>query len=221
MNLANGGCKEDLADALTLGGIADHNVKCRWKERVNHMKLKNEIVSSNVKYQDVPQFEDHSYLAYINAQAVDLGLEPRFDFVHPIEEDNGEVFLSTYYEQQEERNKDFGQDPVTYLCLCPSCSSNLRDLTIGQCETTDGNKNNKVNEEVVNQDQDSPTKTNKNTNFVVSTTPNQNSQVAQLLPMVSTPTPKLPITFSAGSASISAASAPKRADVTRPTNSPP
>ena len=38
-HLANTGCGKVLADALTLSGTANHNVKARWKEQVNKQKL--------------------------------------------------------------------------------------------------------------------------------------------------------------------------------------
>ena len=46
-----------------------------------------------------------------------------FDFVVTPGEDNGEVFLSKYLEQQELRNSTVGQDKVTKLCNCHGCQT--------------------------------------------------------------------------------------------------
>jgi hypothetical protein len=50
-HLANTGSGNKLADALTFGGTCDHNVKARWKEKVNEQKLLGvdiDVVQSNI-----------------------------------------------------------------------------------------------------------------------------------------------------------------------------
>jgi hypothetical protein len=124
-HLANTGCGKALADALTMGGTADYNVKARWKENVNKQKLLGTDVAGTVEYLDEPRFYDHSYLHLLNNRAISLGLDPIFDFVVPPREENGEVFLSKYFEEQEKRNSTVGQDKKTKLCNCLNCRAYL------------------------------------------------------------------------------------------------
>jgi hypothetical protein len=124
-HLANRGSGKELADALTLGGTADHNVKARWKEKVNKEKLLGKDIHGTVEYQDEPEFYDHSYLHLLNCRARSRGLDPIFEYVVPPGEDNGEVFLSKYYEQQEKRNETVGQDSETKRCNCRNCKDYL------------------------------------------------------------------------------------------------
>ena len=122
-HLANTGSGKSLADALTMGGTADHNVKARWKEQVNKMKLLGMEIDGTVEYLEEPRFFDHSHLDLLNRRAIRLGLDPIFDFVVPPREDNGEVFLSKYFEQQQKRNSSVGQDKETKLCNCRHCQA--------------------------------------------------------------------------------------------------
>jgi hypothetical protein len=122
-HLANTGCGKELADALTLGGTADHNIKARWREFVNKQKLLGQDVDGTVEYSEQPPFWDHSYLHLLNCRATSLGLPAIFDFVVEPGEDNGEVFLSQYFEQQDKRNSTVGQDTTTKLCNCVKCQA--------------------------------------------------------------------------------------------------
>jgi hypothetical protein len=122
-HLANTGSGKVLADALTLGGTADYNIKARWKEQVNKQKLLGLDIHGTVEYSEEPPFYDHSYLDLLNRRAISLGVDPIFDFVVPPGEDNGEVFLSKYFEQQEKRNSTVGQDKTTKLCNCLHCQA--------------------------------------------------------------------------------------------------
>ena len=112
-----------LADALTLGGTADYNAKARWKEQVNKLKLLGADIDGNLEYLDEPRYWDHSYLHLLNCQAISVGLDPIFDFVVTPSEDNDEVFVSKYFEQQEQRNSTVGQDNKTKLCNCRHCQA--------------------------------------------------------------------------------------------------
>jgi hypothetical protein len=121
-HLANTGCGKELADALTLGGTADHNIKARWREDVNKNKLLGKDIHGTVEYSEEPAFWDHSYLDLLNRRAISLGLDPIFEFVVvPPREGNGEVFLSKYFEEQQNRNLTVGQDKTTKLCNCRHC----------------------------------------------------------------------------------------------------
>jgi hypothetical protein len=120
-HLANTGTNKDLADTLTLGGTAKNNVKCRWKHHVNQKKLDGADIKIPGNFEDEPPFWDHSLLASINAEATRHGLASLFDFVAPIEEDNGEEFLSEYFTSQMDRNETVGQDNRTSFCKCSTC----------------------------------------------------------------------------------------------------
>jgi hypothetical protein len=122
-HLANTGSGKELADALTLGGTANHNVKARWKEQVNKQRLLGKDVHGTLEYAEEPEFYDHSYLDLLNRRGISLGWGQMFDFIVPPREDNGEVFLSTYFEDQEKRNSTVGQDEKTKLCNCHHCQA--------------------------------------------------------------------------------------------------
>ena len=124
-HLANTGSGKELADALTLGGTADYNVKARWREHVNKKKLLGQEIPGSVEYLDEPRFFDHSRLEGLNRRAIGLGLRPIFDFIVTPGKDTGEVFLSKYHEQQEKRNSSVSQDKGTKLCLCRHCRAYL------------------------------------------------------------------------------------------------
>jgi hypothetical protein len=122
-HLANTGSGSVLADALTLGGTANHNVKARWKDQVNKQKLLGQDIHGTQEYAEEPEFYDHSYLDLLNRRGISLGWGKMFDFVVTPREDNGEVFLSKYFEQQEKRNSTVGQDQMTKLCNCLHCQA--------------------------------------------------------------------------------------------------
>jgi hypothetical protein len=109
-HLANTGSRKVLADALTLGGTANHNVEARWKEQVNKQKLLGKEIHGTLEYSEEPEFYDHSYLDLLNLHGISLGWGQMFEFIVPPRKDNGEVFLSKYFEQQEKRNSAVGQD---------------------------------------------------------------------------------------------------------------
>ena len=102
---------------------------------INKKKLNGSEIDLPVEYQDIPQVENHSYLAYLNSQARNLGLSDAFEEVTPVKPDNGEVFLSEYFVEQNQRNATTGQDAKTHLCLCSSCLSFTNDLRRNRSET--------------------------------------------------------------------------------------
>jgi hypothetical protein len=77
-----------LADTLT-----PHSWRCCRKQSKAAMEA-----------WDKPCFYDHSFLQFLNEQAKGLGLPLVFVDVHKIDIDNGEVFLSKYFDQQMARN---------------------------------------------------------------------------------------------------------------------
>jgi hypothetical protein len=120
-HMANTGSGRELADALTLAGTGDHNIKARWRGHVNKAKLEGKEIPGTVELEGEPPFWDHSYLHLLNCRAESLGLQPIFDFVTLPSDDNGEVFLSEYFEQQKRRNESVGCDKGTKFCNCPIC----------------------------------------------------------------------------------------------------
>jgi len=127
-----------LADIIAMGGVAEWNVVCRWKEHVNRAKLEGQKLAIDAQWEDEPLFWDHSLLSLVNGMADRQGLARPFDFVTPIGDDNGEVFLSEYFLKQMERNETLGQDSLTSMCKCTECKSYLpiridRDGNEGDC----------------------------------------------------------------------------------------
>jgi hypothetical protein len=120
-HLANTGSGRVLADALTLGGTGNHNVKARWKEEINKQKLLGEDMHGTQEYMDQPEFYDHSYLDLLNRRGICLGWGKMFDFIVKPSDDNDEIFVSKYFEQQQKRNETVGQDEKTKLCNCRPC----------------------------------------------------------------------------------------------------
>jgi hypothetical protein len=75
------------------------------------------------------------------------GLLPIFDNVHPVGENNGEVYLSKYFEEQMVRNQTVGQDKKTSMYQCPTCTTYMLKNTQQQTslfapEQKDNNANN-------------------------------------------------------------------------------
>ena len=121
-HFGNSGMNRKLADTLTLGGTTEYNVKMRWKAKINKRRLAGEIVDIPGDFVDLPRFFDHSLLHYLNGLAQNCGLPAIFNDIHPVRENNGEVYLSKYFEAQMVRNQNFGQDQKTSMCLCPTCT---------------------------------------------------------------------------------------------------
>ena len=114
-----------LADVLTLGGTADYNIRCRFRLKINKQRLEGDADAGSGPFGDLPCFFDHSLLSWLNAKASSLGLPPIFRNVNQPVDDNGEVFLSKYFVQQQERNEKMKGDPASAMCLCDSCVSYL------------------------------------------------------------------------------------------------
>lgn len=140
-NMANTGSGKELADALTLAGTGDHNNKARWKEYVNNKKLSGVEIPGTVEYEDEPPFWDHSYLDLLNRKAESLGMDHLFRFVTPPSQDNGEVFLSKYFEQQQERTKKGEASSTDKFCSCPSCRGYVPPVNSSPEQAEASNKN--------------------------------------------------------------------------------
>jgi hypothetical protein len=101
----------------------------RWKAKINKRKLAGEIVDIPGDFVDLPRFYDHSFLHHLNERAKKCGLPPVFDDVHLVGKNNGEVYLSKYFEQQMVRNQTVGQDKKTSMCQCQTCTTYLSKNT--------------------------------------------------------------------------------------------
>ena len=154
-HFGNTGMHRKLADTLTLGGTTEYNVKQRWKARINQQRLDGASVDILTAFVHLPRFYDHSFLQYLNDTAKKCGLLPIFDGVNPIRENNGETFLSKYFEEQMVRNEKVKQDPKTALCLCPTCTAHMKNARIASGRQEEEGKNN-VNQamEIGNADND-------------------------------------------------------------------
>ena len=123
----NGGMNRRLADCLNLRGTAEYNLQCRWKMHVRRQFFDNNARPDLPKSMDShPLFLDHSRLQMINDMAIEKQVATPFDFVTPIpDRNNGERFLSVYYEEQCERNlvEHFDSTVAThrFLCRCSAC----------------------------------------------------------------------------------------------------
>jgi hypothetical protein len=119
---ANGGMRKELADALTLGGVCEGNVKKRWRYASNKKKQAGLVDTPTASFANIPVYFDHSYLHHLNGLAASGGLDPIFDDVRvPPSSNNGDVYLSKYFDPQQIRNQTTKQDLKTKMCLCTPC----------------------------------------------------------------------------------------------------
>ena len=113
-HFGNTGMNKQIADTLTLGGAAEYNLKQRWKHGTKPVGIPSVFI-------DKPRFYDHSFLQYLNDRAEGLGLPQVFANVHKINNDNGEVFLSKYFDEQIAWNKSTPSMTNNKCCICPAC----------------------------------------------------------------------------------------------------
>ena len=59
-HFANRGMGQSRFSILTMGGIAGHNVKARWRDHVNQLKLEGKDPGVLAQFEDQPLFWDHS-----------------------------------------------------------------------------------------------------------------------------------------------------------------
>ncbi len=95
---------------------------------------------------DFPQYFNHSYLDYLNKLPEYCGLLPIFDDVHPVGKNNGEVYLSKYFEEQMVRNPTVGQDKKTSMCQCAVCATYMSKNSQTRFFAPEDNANNNENE---------------------------------------------------------------------------
>ena len=120
-HFGNTAMRPEIADTLLLAGVANMNVKNWWTYLVNQRRLEGREPDTPLHFAFQPPFWDHSFCSTVNRRYAALNLREPFDFVTPIKENNGEVFASKYFKEQEVRNKEFGQDKKTQLCKCGEC----------------------------------------------------------------------------------------------------
>jgi hypothetical protein len=173
-HMANTGSGRELADALTFAGTGDHNIKARWREHVNKAKLECKEIPGTVKLEGKSPFWGHSYLHLLNRCAKSLGLQPCFDFVTPPSDDNGEVFLSEYFEQQKRQNETVGCDKGTKFCNCRICR---QYSPLGSEVSSDISKN---EPNVENPNAEEQIQNSENIHFVAPTVPPNSIPMPQL-----------------------------------------
>jgi len=117
----NTGMNPQLAEFLTLLGIAERNVKCRWVAQMDESRIRGEESNVPLHFADLPPYLDHSLLLHLNAMAEEIGHDPIFTKVTPIvPENNGEKFLVEYFKEQKVRNQT-QQQGKTKRCACSEC----------------------------------------------------------------------------------------------------
>lgn len=109
-HFGNTAMRPEMGDTLLLAGVANMNVKNRWTYHVNKKRLVGTEPEVPLHFAFQPPFWDHSFCNKVNQGYAALNLKQPFDFVTQIGENNGEVFASKYFKEQEVRNKECGQD---------------------------------------------------------------------------------------------------------------
>jgi hypothetical protein len=107
----------------------------------NNIDVRHRLQRSNVEYihqyrAPPPQhhdthavFRNHLLLEYLNKMAIDKGLDMPFFKITPTKNDNGEVFLSEYFDQQKKRNEantaiNTRTNTGAKRCNCLQCARN-------------------------------------------------------------------------------------------------
>ena len=128
-HFGNRGMGPGIADCLHLRGTANGNVVVRHK--LSMMNDEDSTLTDTLDppghLRDQPVLKDHCLGKYINELAGKAGCSKvPFRNIRPIFPDNGEVYLSEYYQQQNIRNKDPRNRPNTGTkrCMCKSCGRN-------------------------------------------------------------------------------------------------
>ena len=119
-HFANTGMNKKLADTITMRGTAEYNVSARFRTAVERGEIDRDDVPWHFKHIDI--FQDHTLLNWLNETAKAKGMDEPFKRVTPVaKQNNGEVFFSEYFDEQEERSKAglIGDDG----CECRLCSS--------------------------------------------------------------------------------------------------
>jgi hypothetical protein len=129
-HFGNTGMRAGLADCLHLKGAAEGNVVVRHKLRMlnedSTYTLTDELNPPGGNLRDRPVLKDHCLGKYLNDLAAKAGCKLPYRNLRPVGVDNGEVFMSEYYEQQQKRNQDARDRPDTKTkrCCCKRCGRN-------------------------------------------------------------------------------------------------
>eukprot|EP00980_Cylindrotheca_fusiformis_P007706 scaffold1634_cov95-Cylindrotheca_fusiformis.AAC.2 len=117
----NVGLQEKSADAFILRGVAEHNVKARFKNACNNARFQD-MTLAHPKYLDkTPAFMNHSLLHSLNEQYESVGMAKPFGNINVLPADNGERFVSDYVKDQEKRNQKGSLVGSEKECLCDEC----------------------------------------------------------------------------------------------------
>jgi hypothetical protein len=138
-HFGNTGMAKGLSDCLVYRGAAEHNVAVRHDLSQAEGWLLQHTPPAPEHVRQHPPFVDHLLLELLNEQAREAKLDAPFKHVRATPEDNGEVFLSEYFEEQEKRNSKNLTDPNTRRCLCAECWKNplpYINESIGSSDTT-------------------------------------------------------------------------------------
>ena len=127
-HFANTSMKPVLAEILTLAGVAQRNVVCRWKYHLNQYRLQGHEPHMPVHFADVPRHLDHSLLHALNNEAQTLGLSTIFNFVTPIRPDragSNSCYCTTTTSSRDNRSCSFsGVDACSIAsCACDGAKS--------------------------------------------------------------------------------------------------
>lgn len=129
-HFANTGMKRELADTLTLGGMADNNVDVRHRLQRSNTEYVHQYGAPPPQHHDTHAvFRNHLLLEHLNKMAVGKGLETPFFNITTTNDDNGEVFLSEYFDQQKNRNEantaiNTRTNTGAKRCNCLQCARN-------------------------------------------------------------------------------------------------
>lgn len=125
-HFANTSQNPELADALTLRGVAEYNLQRERKiqliEQQQNKSDDDPIYASVPGYlKDQPMFYNLAMVNHVNEMG-SRGKEAPFPQYNALEPNTGEVFMSDYFKEQCERRKlGLVQDG---LCRCPACQPN-------------------------------------------------------------------------------------------------
>jgi hypothetical protein len=122
--------RRNLADTLTLGGMAENNVDVRHRLERSNSEYVHQYRGPPPQHQNTHAvFRDHLLLEHLHKMAVGKGLETPFFNITTTENDNGEVFLPEYFDQQKKRNEastasNTRTNTGAKRCNCLQCARN-------------------------------------------------------------------------------------------------
>jgi hypothetical protein len=111
-----------LADVLTLHGVTEGNQRREFRLQqvlvVNESQKQKDDRPGHLS--DQPRFFNDALLDFLNKQAESMGFDPHFPNCRCLPPNNGEVFLSEYYQLQVLRNQK-SQPTKEGKCTCEEC----------------------------------------------------------------------------------------------------